>query len=104
MQIFNFINEACLCHESAECLGYQSMGLKTILWTAALSVGMVALWKWLGSTLLLTGLPVLRLPFNLVMVGTFIVFPWFRWTRTMVIPIKVVTSSTEERDLWLAKV
>ncbi|NBR04929.1 MAG: hypothetical protein EBT92_04075 [Planctomycetes bacterium] len=79
------------------------MGLKTGLWTAVLSAGMVALWDWFGSTLRLIGLPVLCLPFNLALVGTLIVFPWFRWTRVMLVPLEVATSSPEEATLWIAK-
>ena len=82
---------------------YLRMGLYTGLWTAVLSVGMVALWEWLDSTLRLIGLPVLCLPFNLALVGTLIIFPWFRWTRVMLIPLEVATSSPEEVNLWLEK-
>lgn len=82
---------------------YLRIGLKTSLWTAFLAIGMVATWEWFGSILNLVGLPVLCLPFNLALVGTLIVFPWFRLTRGMLIPLEVATSSPEEVNLWLAK-
>jgi hypothetical protein len=83
---------------------YLRMGLKTALWTAVLAIGMVITWGWLGSILNLVGLPVLCLPFNLALVATLIVFPWFNLTRAMLIPLEVATSSPEEVNLWLAKV
>lgn len=82
---------------------YLRIGLKTSLWTAFLAIGMVATWEWFGSIFNLVGLPVLCLPFNLALVGTLIVFPWFRLTRGMLIPLEVATSSPEEVNLWLAK-
>jgi hypothetical protein len=82
---------------------YLRMGLKTALWTAVLAIGMLTTWGWLGSILNLVGLPVLCLPFNLALVATLILFPWFHFTRTMLIPLEVATSSPEEVNLWLAK-
>lgn len=82
---------------------YLRMGLTTALWTAVLAIGMVTTWGWLGSILNLVGLPVLCLPFNLALVATLIVFPWFHFTRIMLIPLEVATSSPEEVNLWLAK-
>ena len=82
---------------------YLRMGLKTALWTAVLAIGMVTTWEWLGSIFNLVGLPVLCLPFNLALVATLIVFPWFHLTRAMLIPLEVATSSPEEVNLWLAK-
>lgn len=82
---------------------YLRMKFKTTLWGTVLALGIVAIWEWLGSTLRLIGLPVLCLPFNLALVGTLIIFPWFRVTRVMLIPLEVAMSSPEEVNLWVAK-
>ena len=82
---------------------YLRIGLKTALWTTVLAISMVTTWEWFGSILNLVGLPVLCLPFNLALVATLIVFPWFHLTRAMLIPLEVATSSPEEVNLWLAK-
>ena len=82
---------------------YLRMGLKAFLWTAVLAIGMATTWGRIGSVFNLVGLPVLCLPFNLALVATLIVFPWFHFTRAMLIPLEVATSSPEEVNLWLAK-
>jgi len=82
---------------------YLRMGLKTALWTAVLAIGMVTTWGWFGSILNLVGLPVLCLPFNLALVATLIVFSYFHFSRVMLIPLEVATSSPEEVNLWFAK-
>lgn len=82
---------------------YLRMGLKTALWSSVLAIGMITTWGWFGSILNLVGFPVLCLPFNLALVGTLIMFPWFGLTRSLLIPLEVATSSPEEVSLWLAK-
>lgn len=84
---------------------YMRMNRVTLIWMAVVTVALALCWKalsvhWAGS-----GLPLLCLPFNAVLVGTILLFSGLQrlGVREQLIPLEMAVTSPEKVRLWVRK-